>query len=155
MLQIRLVPFDRGYLEKSWTWLNDPEVKALTLTPNFTRQDQERFFASLPTRSEYRVWGLESLNAERIGAVGLKHIDQDHAELWCYIGERSFWGQGVIGEILKLAEVEARKLGIASLYIVAAVSNERSLAAFHKRGFEYDDRQPRDDVRRLTKRLDR
>ncbi len=155
MVQIKLVPYDRDYLQKSWLWLNDPEIKALTLTPDFTPQDQEKFFTSLPLRSDYCIWGLESLTAERIGAVGLKHIYQNRAELWCYIGERSWWGQGVFSEIIELTEVEARKRGIKCLSMVSAITNRRSLSAFRKQGFELDDYQYRNDLRRMTKNLQR
>src|SRR5208283_2989 len=50
--------FDERFLEKSWEWLNDPEIKRLTLTPDFTRESQARWFARLPTMKDYLIWGL-------------------------------------------------------------------------------------------------
>ena len=94
MAGIELVPFTRDYLERSWTWLNDPEVKRLTMTPDFSRAEQAAFFDSLPGRSDYRIWGVASEAGAPIGAAGIKHIDGTSGEVFLYIGEPACWGSG-------------------------------------------------------------
>lgn len=39
--------YDRATLECSYSWLNDPEIKFLTMTPDFTKESQENWFVSL------------------------------------------------------------------------------------------------------------
>ena len=135
---IILEPYDRTYLDLSWNWLRDPEIKALTLTPDFTREQQQAFFASLAGRADYRIWGVASDAGEKIGAAGIKHIDGPNGEFWCYIGERDYWGRGVGGQILTLCEDQARALGIERLIMIAATDNMRSVKAFEKMGFGLD-----------------
>lgn len=136
-MDIRLVPYTRTYLDRSWTWLNDPEVKALTLTPDFTRAQQEAFYDSLSARPDYHLWGVAAGDAP-IGAAGIKHVVGTTGEFWCYIGERGWWGQGVGPRILTLCEEQARDLGLNQLTMVAAADNLRSIRAFEKMGFVLD-----------------
>ena len=133
--QIRLVPYDRTYLELSSTWLRDPEIKTLTMSPDFTREEQERFFKSLPGRRDYRIWGVEA-DGRPIGAAGIKHISGKTGESWLYIGERVHWGRGLGGRILEACEAEARTLGLEQLTMTALATNERSVRAYRKIGFE-------------------
>ena len=149
--QIRLEPYDRTYLDLSWDWLRDPEIKALTLTPDFTREQQLAFFASLPERADYKVWGVASDEGEKIGAAGIKHIDGPNGEFWCYIGERAWWGRGIGGRILELCEDQARELGVERLVMIAAADNVRSVRAFEKMGFVLDDVVPGEGLVQLSK----
>jgi RimJ/RimL family protein N-acetyltransferase len=146
-----LVPFDRNYLDRSWDWLRDPELKRLTMTPDFSREDQLAFFASLPSRQDYKIWGVETLEDEPIGAAGIKKIADGSGEFWCYIGEREWWGRKIGGQILKLCEDEARELGIETLIMVADATNERSIRAFEKQGFAMDRHVPKPGVVQLSK----
>lgn len=41
--KISLKLYNEDFLEKSWEWLNDEELKYLTMTPDFTRKDQNFF----------------------------------------------------------------------------------------------------------------
>lgn len=135
-MAVRLVPFDRPFLDRSWEWLRDQETKRLTMTPDFTSEDQQRFFNSLPTRSDYRVWGVVLAGGEPIGAAGLKNVTGGSAEYWGYIGEKPWWGQGLGGEMLAAVEAEARKLGLAELVLRVAADNVRAVRAYEKSGFQ-------------------
>jgi RimJ/RimL family protein N-acetyltransferase len=119
-MAVRLVPFDRRFLDRSWEWLQDEETKRLTMTPDFTRQDQQRFFDSLPTRSDYRIWGVVLAGCEPIG----------------YIGDKSLWGQGLGGEMLVAVEAEARRLGLTELVLQVATDNVRAMRAYENSGFQ-------------------
>jgi len=151
--EIRLVPFDRTYLERSWEWLRDPEIKTMTMAGEFTREDQERFFEDLPSRQDYKIWGVESADGQPIGAGGIKHIHGSDGEFWCYIGERPYWGRGIGGRILEACEVEAQKLGIDRLTMVALEDNERSIRAYEKMGFQFVSRHEEDGTVTLAKSL--
>lgn len=148
---IKLIPYDRSFLDLSWEWLRDPEIKALTLTPDFTREQQEAFFASLPGRADYRIWGVASDEGEKIGAAGIKHIDGASGEVWLYLGEREWWGRGIGGRILELCEEQARALGVAKLIMIASADNVRSVRAFEKMGFTLDPVTPGDGLVQLGK----
>ena len=149
--QIHLEPYDRTYLDLSWGWLSDPEIKALTLTPDFTREQQQAFFAALPGRADYKIWGVASDEGAKIGAAGIKHIDGANGEFWCYIGERAWWGRGIGGRILELCEEQAGALGVERLIMIAAASNTRSVRAFEKMGFVLDDLVPGEGLVQLSK----
>lgn len=132
---IRLTEFTARFLELSWAWLSDPETKLLTMTADFDRAGQQRFFASLPNRSDYRIWGVMMSDGHPIGAAGLKHIDGSIAEYWGYIGDKDCWGQGLGAHMLGAVEQKARELGIASLYLNVAADNRRAVALYKRLGF--------------------
>jgi RimJ/RimL family protein N-acetyltransferase len=104
------VRYDERLLERSWAWLQDPEIKRLTDTPDFTRAAQRSWFESLAGRTDYFVWGIE-VDGAPIGAFGIKHVTQDDAEYWGYLGERSHWGRGIGQWMLERACGEARSTG--------------------------------------------
>ena len=56
--EIEFTAYDESFLALSWDWLTDPEIKALTMTPDFDRAAQARWFESLPDRSDYLIWGV-------------------------------------------------------------------------------------------------
>jgi RimJ/RimL family protein N-acetyltransferase len=131
---IKLVQFDQHFLEHSWRWLNDPETKRLTMTPDFSRSDQERFFASLP-RPGYFIWGVALADGTAIGAAGLKGVRRDTASYWGYIGEASFRGKGLGRHLLALVEDEARILGLSVLDLQVAAFNAVAIALYEKAGY--------------------
>lgn len=127
--------FDHAALELSWTWLNDPDIKRLTLTPDFSREQQEAWFSSLPLRPDYLIWAVR-YNRQPIGAVGLKHIHGGRAEYWGYIGERTFWGLGIGRMMVAFALAEARNLKLGSVYLKAGHDNDRALRLYKQMGFK-------------------
>ena len=142
--QLMLVPYDRRYLDLSWDWLADPETKALTMTPEFTREDQSRFFEALPERSDYRLWGIELVGDGPIGAAGLKRIRPGIAEYFGYIGEKRLWGRGLGALLLAAVEGEAIGLGLDALDLTVARDNARAIRLYQKHGYRvtetHDDR---------------
>lgn len=133
-LNIQFVKFDELYLESSTNWLSDPELRALTLSPEFTPEDQRIWFEGLACRTDYCIWGI-SADGRPIGAVGLKHICNDQAEYWGYIGEKSFWGQGIGNMMVHFATEQARRLGIQHLRLQVGAENSRAVRLYLKQGF--------------------
>ena len=133
-LQLSFGPFDERFLEKSWHWLHDPEIKALTLSPDFTREDQLRWFNRLPSMKDYLIWGL-ICEGQPVGAVGLKHLTKTEGECWGYIGERSHWGSGFGRQMYEFIFDQARKLGLRELYLIVGSENARAIHLYEKFGF--------------------
>ncbi len=132
--RLKFTNFDGRFLEKSWQWLQDPEIKRLTMTPDFNREQQRRWFDGLPHATDYLIWGL-LCDDKPIGAVGLKHLEGRRAEYWGYIGEREYWGAGLGSEMMEfiLGEAKARKL--RELYLVVHQDNTRAIALYQRHGF--------------------
>ena len=55
------------------------------MTPAFTDEGQERWFANLPSKTDYLVWGVE-LAGRPVGVIGLKGIRGERAEYFGYLG---------------------------------------------------------------------
>ncbi len=135
---LSLVTYDERCLEKSWGWLNDPETRELTMTPHFTREDQRRFFEQLPSRTDYRIWGVALGGVELIGAAGIKNHRWSIAEYWGYIGEKKYWGRGLGRSLVAKVESEARELGFNGLDLIVSAKNTRAIALYEKVGFVRD-----------------
>lgn len=126
--------FDERFLERSWHWLQDGEIKRLTMTPEFTREQQRQWFERLPEMKDYLIWGLLCDSAP-IGAVGLKHITGNEAEYWGYIGERDYWGTGLGAEMMKFIFGKAKALALQQLYLNVHKDNARAVGLYTKAGF--------------------
>jgi RimJ/RimL family protein N-acetyltransferase len=147
-----LVEYDARCLDLSWTWLNDPEIGALTMTPPFTREQQAEFFASLDRRRDYLIWGIEADGHELIGAAGLKNHRGTRAEYWGYIGERKYWGKGYGHRLVAAVENKARAHGFSQLDLRVARTNSRAIALYEKAGFVADPQASTDDYVLMLKR---
>ena len=133
--KLDLVDYSRTFLDLSWEWLTDPEIRSLTMTPDFSREDQIRFFESLENRDGYDIWGV-ALGAEPIGAAGLKNQREGVAEYWGYIGKRELWGQGLGKSLVTEVESKARSLGFSALDLKVSTANQRAIALYCRMGFE-------------------
>ena len=130
--------FDDSFLERSWQWLNDPEIKWLTMKPDFTREEQLRWFAGLSGRSDYLIYGISCAGVP-IGAMGLKHIAGDSAEYWGYIGDRDYWGTGLGREMMRFIFDQARQRGLNKLYLKVRNDNVRAIHLYTRVGFQIVD----------------
>jgi RimJ/RimL family protein N-acetyltransferase len=131
-----LVDFDLNFSNKSWDWLNDPEIKALTLTPDFTKEEQRNFFNSIPQRKNYWIKGIME-NGIPIGAMGLKNINtkEKNAEYWGYIGDKKFWGKGIGKFMIHEANKEAKRIGLHELNLKVGSNNFRAKNLYLNLGF--------------------
>ena len=127
--------FDEIFLEKSWHWLRDPEIKQLTMSPDFNREEQLDWFARLPEKTDYLIWGLAG-NGIPIGALGLKNITEHEAEYWGYIGDRGCWNTGLGGEMLCFILSQAKKMGLNELYLKVHRANARAIRLYTRFGFK-------------------
>jgi RimJ/RimL family protein N-acetyltransferase len=134
IMNIKFTEYDSSFLEQSWIWLNDREIKALTMTPDFTKEQQELFFSSLPQRANYFIRGI-LYNDIPIGVCGLKNITEQDAEYWGYIGEKGYWGKGIGKEIMKYIINKAKMKQLKSIYLSVADNNIRAYRLYVKCGF--------------------
>ncbi|MCE0846436.1 GNAT family N-acetyltransferase [Buttiauxella sp. A2-C1_F] len=135
MSRISLVAYDEEFLELSWQWLNDAEIKELTLTPNFTKSDQKKYFKSLKERTNYIIFGLIVDDNIKVGAAGLKNIETNRAEYWGYIGNKNYWGQGLGKELAKLMEKVCAERYINELYLKVSSENIRAVKSYLNTGY--------------------
>lgn len=131
---LNLITYTEEFLPLSWKWLNDSEIKSLTMTPTFSKQEQMNFFNSLSSRKNYKIFGIE-FDGVKIGACGLKNIENERAEYWGYIGEKNYWGKGLGKEILTNIINFAIKEKISSLYLKVEKNNHRAIKLYEKFGF--------------------
>ena len=131
---LEIVKYTEEFLPLSWKWLNDSEMKNLTMTPDFSKEDQINFFNSLSSRKNYKIFGIE-FDGIMIGACGLKNIENEKAEYWGYIGEKGYWGKGLGKEILANMIDLATKEKISSLYLKVEKNNYRAIKLYEKFGF--------------------
>lgn len=150
--RLKFTAYTREFLDKSWGWLNDPEIKNLTSTPDFTKAQQEEFFSKLP-RQNYYIWGLD-YNSKKIGVVGLKNVKQNSAEYFGYIGDKTYWGQGLFESILKLIKLECKKSRIFEIYLYVSVENVRAIKAYMKNGFNIVSSLSTDEMIYMNTRVD-
>lgn len=137
-MEISFVPYSDLFLKKSWDWLNDSEIKKLTNTHDFTKEDQKRFFNSLKSRNDYLIKGI-IFNKIPIGACGLKNITNSDAEYWGYIGEKEFWGKGFGKEILDFMINCGIKMNLSSIYLNVIKENKRAIKLYQNFGFETEE----------------
>ena len=136
-MKLELVKYDLTFLRLSWNWLNDAEVKELTNTPKLDEEYQKIWFSEIENKKDYLIWGLV-IGKNKIGACGLKNIVNSQCEYWGYIGEKSFWGQGVGYQILLLMEKEAIDRNIYLIWLKVLKINSRALNLYLRFGFKID-----------------
>lgn len=134
---IHFEEFNREVFEKSQVWLNDPEIKRLTNTPDTDLASKEKWFKGLKERDDYYIRATYS-GETPIGVVGLKHINSTDAELFLYIGEKEYWGKGIGNEMIKYVLNHGQTLGLSSLYALVLKENINSYKLFTRNGFKYE-----------------
>ena len=130
-MMLNLVKYTKEFLPLSWKWLNDPEIKNLTGTPDFSKEDQIIFFGSIDSREDYKIFGIESDNI-KIGACGLKNIESSKAEYWGYIGEKSCWGKGLGNQLIYKMLIKAKEMGLKKVYLKVSNTNFKAINLYKK-----------------------
>lgn len=132
--ELTFCDYNRIFLDKSWEWLHDKEIKILTNTPDFTKQEQLAFFNSLNQKEDYFIKGI-CINQNPVGAAGLKKINNNDAEYWGYIGEKEYWGKGFGVQIIDYMANKAESLSLKSIYLFVIKENSRAIKLYQKKGF--------------------
>ena len=139
MDKVAFVTYDEEFLKRSWDWLNDPDIKLLTGTPDFTREEQVEWFNSLQRRNDYKVWGM-NYGDKKIGVVGLKNIRGEAAEYFGYIGQKEFWNRGISRHMIDHTVHFAQKNNIKKIHLRVRKGYTRAIRAYEKYGFTLCDK---------------
>lgn len=134
--EIKFEEFSRDFLDPSFRWLTDEEIKKLTMTPCLTRAAQLRWFESLSARSEYLIWGIR-LSGTPVGAVGLKNITDREGEYWGYLGERESWGRGIGSAMIDFIFSVAKERDLTRIYLSVSHDNCRAVRLYVRKGFSF------------------
>jgi len=136
-MNVLFVEYDNRFFVLSKDWLEDQQIKRLTMTPETSESSRKLWFESLRMRKDYYIQGV-TVDEVPIGAVGIKHIDLQKAtgEYWGYIGEKAYIGKG-IGHVMVSQMIDkAKELGLRTMYLRVAEYNERAIRLYHKHGFQ-------------------
>lgn len=92
-MDINFCEFDESFYVLSGKWLQDPEIKKLTMAKEITEEERRKWFHSLQSRDDYYIEGIK-MGEKSIGVAGMKHIDTVHSigEYFGYIGEKKYLG---------------------------------------------------------------
>lgn len=132
---LKLVNYSNTYFDLSKVWLSNIETNHLTCTGNLPSDESRKvWFESLSHREDYLIWGVE-YNKEPIGACGLKHIENNEAEYWGYIGVKTLWGKGLGKFLLSETLLKAEVLGLKKVYLRVIKDNERAFRLYQSFGF--------------------
>lgn len=133
-MKIVFCDFDLDFLDYSWVWLNDLEIKILTNTPDFTKESQRNWFNRLQHKSDYLILGVK-IDEVPVGVCGLKNISNYDGEYWGYIGERTYWGKGIGSQMMKKIEEIAMSKGLKSVWLQVLEENDRAIRLY--KSFSY------------------
>ena len=126
---ITFVEYNELFLNKSWEWLNNPLIKKLTNTSDFSKENQIVWYNSLKNREDYFVQGVK-VGQTPVGVWGFKNIMAGRAEYFGYIGEINFWGRGIGKNMLKQAIKVANYRGIKTIYLTVLKDNLRAISLY-------------------------
>ena len=135
MQKIKFVEYNEIFLEKSWEWLNDKEIKFLTCTPDFTKEQQKKWFLSLKDKKDYFIKGV-LYNNTPIGVVGLKNITDTDGEYWGYIGEKEYWNKGIGKDLINYIFRYSYILNLKEIYLKVIKDNIRAIKLYQKMNFK-------------------
>ena len=133
-MDVKLVDFDQKYLDNSWNWLYDHELKEMTSAPLITKDEQLKWFESIKKKDNYLIWGIE-VDTKPIGACGLKNINRIEGEYWGYIGEKSYWGKGIGSMMMNMIIGKAKELKLKKIYLKVLKVNFRAIKLYEKFNF--------------------
>ncbi len=139
---IRLRPLTHEDLPLKVQWYNDPDIrKTLILDEVFELEKTVRWFETIkdcPSRQDLMI---ETDSARPIGTISLVNIDpkQKTAEIVLVIGNKEYWGKGVMLEAESLLiQYAFEKMGIEKIWAQTRPENIASLITMKKLGFRIE-----------------
>jgi RimJ/RimL family protein N-acetyltransferase len=139
---IVLRPLSKADIENRVKWFNDPEVrKTLVISERFEVEKTIRWFEKIQADSSRAEFVIETAKKVPVGVVGLASIDSAHktAEIYIVIGEKEFWGKGVMIEAeCLLIGWSFNSLGIEKIWAESRPENIASLITMKKIGFQVE-----------------
>ena len=139
-IQLRPMTFDDLHLKVQW--YNDPDVrKTLILDEVLELEKTIQWFETAKNCDSRQDLTIETDSARPIGMISLVNIDlkQKTAEIVLVIGDKEYWGKGVMLEAESLLIQWAfDTMGIKKIWAQTISENIASLITMKKLGFEID-----------------
>jgi RimJ/RimL family protein N-acetyltransferase len=123
-------------------WYNDPEVNQTLILDEALQLDKTlAWFQSIQDSDTRLDLTIESSNGEPIGMIGLVQIDPHHgtAEVFIVIGNKDYWGKGVMLEAESLLmEYAFNQRHIEKIWAHVKTNNIASVITMKKLGFQIE-----------------
>jgi len=127
--------FTELMLPITYSWLKNNELKKLTNTPDFTKEEQNNWYSKIIKDKTYMIWTI-CVDNKPVGVFGIKNIDSKKGEYWGYIGDKSYWGKGIGKWMLDESINFCNKNNINRLYLRVLKNNARAIKLYIKKGFK-------------------
>lgn len=139
---IVLRPLNKADIENRVRWFNDPDVrKTLIISERFKLEKTIRWFEKLQADDSRVELIIETPQKTAVGVIGLAGIDSTHrtAEIYIVIGQKEFWGKGIMLEAeCLLIDWAFNSLGLEKIWAEARPENIASVITMKKIGFQVE-----------------
>lgn len=139
---IVLRPLNRADIENRVRWFNDHDVRrTLIISERFELEKTISWFEKMQADDSRLEFVIETTEKTPIGVIGLAAIDSTHrtAEIYIVIGQKEFWGKGVMLEAeCLLIEWAFNSLGLEKIWAQTRQDNIASLITMRKIGFQIE-----------------
>jgi diamine N-acetyltransferase len=139
---IVLRPLNKADIENRLRWFNDPDVrKTLIISERFEQEKTICWFEKMQDDDSRLEFVIETTEKTPVGIIGLAGIDSTHrtAEIYLVIGQKEFWGKGVMLEAeCLLIDWAFNSLGLEKIWAEARPDNIASLITMKKIGFQIE-----------------
>jgi RimJ/RimL family protein N-acetyltransferase len=139
---IILRPLNKADIENRVRWFNDPDVrKTLIINEQFELKKTIRWFEKLQADDSRVEFVIETPQKTPVGVIGLAGIDSAHqtAEIYLVIGQKEFWGKGVMLEAeCLLIDWAFNSLGLEKIWAQTRSDNIASVITMKKIGFQIE-----------------
>lgn len=139
---VTLRPMTEDDLLLKVQWYNDPEIRKTLIVDELFELEKTRCWFQSIQESDQRLDLVIQTNHQRpIGLINLVHIDSKNktAEITLVIGDKSYWGKGVMYEAESLLINYAFKtLGLEKIWAQSRPENLASLVTMKKLGFQIE-----------------
>lgn len=140
--RIVLRPLNKADIENRVRWFNDSDVrKTLILSERFELEKTIRWFEKLQADNSRAEFVIETPQKTTVGIIGLAGIDSTHrtAEIYLVIGQKEFWGKGIMLEAeCLLIDWAFNSLGLEKIWAEARPENIASVITMKKIGFHIE-----------------
>jgi RimJ/RimL family protein N-acetyltransferase len=137
---IILRPLEKEDLPHKVKWYNDPDIsKTLILNERLELDKTIQWFNGIRNNSSRVDWLIENTNCRPIGLISLVAMDaeQRSTEIYIVIGEKDYWGRGVMLEAETLVIGWAFDvLKLKTIRAETRMDNIASAITMKKLGFE-------------------
>lgn len=137
-----LRPLTKADIENRVKWFNDPDIrKTLIISEQFEQAKTLKWFEKIQDDDSRAEFVIETPQNVPLGVIGLAGINQIHktAEIYIVIGQKEFWGRGVMFEAERLLiDWVFNSLCLEKIWAEARVDNIASVITMKKLGFQIE-----------------